>query len=140
MKRALLDINVLLALAWPNHQHHAPAHRWFAQEGEHGWATCEMTQLGFVRLSSNPAFTSAAVSPTEPAELLQEMISRPEHRFWASAGIERPGIFRSALSHQQVNDAFLVALAQKHKGQVVTFDRRLSAHANSAGQVQALLA
>ena len=35
MKAALLDTNVLLALAWPNHQHHAQAHAWFAA---HGWA------------------------------------------------------------------------------------------------------
>ncbi|NBP25094.1 MAG: hypothetical protein EBU81_11205 [Proteobacteria bacterium] len=27
-----IDINVLLALAWPNHQHHALAHRWLARQ------------------------------------------------------------------------------------------------------------
>lgn len=43
MKAALLDINVLLALAWPSHQHHAAAHGWFARESRHGWATCAFT-------------------------------------------------------------------------------------------------
>ena len=67
MKAALLDINVLLALAWPDHQHHAAAHGWFAQESRLGWATCAFTQLGFIRLSSNPAYTSGAVIPVETA-------------------------------------------------------------------------
>ena len=39
MKRGLLDVNVLLALAWPTHQHHGAAHQWFRQESRHGWAT-----------------------------------------------------------------------------------------------------
>ncbi|MCC6764048.1 MAG: hypothetical protein IT293_05225 [Deltaproteobacteria bacterium] len=52
MKAALLDTNVLLALAWPNHQHHSAAHGWFAARAKKGWATCAFTQLGFIRLSS----------------------------------------------------------------------------------------
>lgn len=67
MKAALLDINVLLALAWPNHQNHAAAHGWFARESRHGWATCAFTQLGFVRPSSNPAYPSGAVPPVKTA-------------------------------------------------------------------------
>lgn len=58
MTAILLDTNVLLALAWPNHQHHGTAQRWFKREAPRGWATCALTQLGFVRLSSNPAYPS----------------------------------------------------------------------------------
>jgi hypothetical protein len=60
MKVALLDTNVLLALAWPNHQHHGPAHTWFAQHAKKGRATCAFTQLGFIRLLSTPP----AIPPT----------------------------------------------------------------------------
>ena len=63
MKPALLDVNVLLALAWPNHQHHAASHRWFRREAGNGWAICALTQLAFIRLSSNPAYTAEAVGP-----------------------------------------------------------------------------
>jgi hypothetical protein len=50
----LLDINVLLALAWSHHVHHDAAHGWFARETAAGWATCLLTQTGFLRLSLNP--------------------------------------------------------------------------------------
>ena len=52
---SLLDINVLLALAWPTHVHHAAAHRWFSGSASLAWASCPLTQLGFVRLSMQPA-------------------------------------------------------------------------------------
>ena len=52
---SLLDVNVLLALAWPTHVHHLAAHRWFAENHDAGWATCPLTQLGFVRLAMQPA-------------------------------------------------------------------------------------
>ena len=83
MTSALLDVNVLLALAWPNHQHHGAAHRWFGKSGKHGWATCAVTELAFVRLSSNPSFTADAVTPVEAAALLARYKAHPGHRFLA---------------------------------------------------------
>jgi predicted nucleic acid-binding protein len=47
----LLDVTVLLALAWQTHVHHPAAHRWFGENSGAGWATCSLTQLGFVRLA-----------------------------------------------------------------------------------------
>jgi len=55
MPVSLLDVNVLLALAWPNHVHHPAAHRWFAENHREGWATCPLTQMGFVRTVNQPA-------------------------------------------------------------------------------------
>jgi toxin-antitoxin system PIN domain toxin len=127
---ALLDVNVLLALAWPNHQFHRPARRWFA--GHDGaWCTCALTQLGFVRLSSNPAFTDQAKLPAEATLMLVEMTRHPRHRFIAELhGLDTTEFAAAAgrlLGHQQVTDAYLAALAQRHGVQVVTFDRRLEA-------------
>jgi uncharacterized protein len=129
VKVALLDTNVLVALVWPNHQFHAAAHRWFGAEARHGWATCALTQLGFVRLSSNPAFTPRAVRPSHAAALLADLVRHKQHRFWPSPEATRPKIFLQALGHEQVNDAYLVALAEKKKGRLVTFDTRVPAHA-----------
>jgi toxin-antitoxin system PIN domain toxin len=138
VKAALLDTNVLLALAWPNHQHHAQAHAWFASHSRKGWATCAFTQLGFIRLSSNPAYTSNAVSPQEAATLLKQWTRLKGHRFWASPAADGPAIYARALGHQQVNDAWLVEVARRNSGWLVTLDTRLPVHAMETGQVEVI--
>ena len=132
---ALLEVNVLLALAWPNHQHHQAAHAWFHAESRHGWATCALTQLAFVRLSSNPAYTSEAVPPQEGVALLAKFTAHKRHQFWKELPPLAGPMFQRAIGHQQVIDAYLVALARHHKGRVVTLDGRLAAHARKAEDV-----
>jgi predicted nucleic acid-binding protein len=51
---ALLDVNVLVAFFDPDHVHHDLAHDWFAGQRRSGWATCAITESGFVRVISNP--------------------------------------------------------------------------------------
>jgi len=72
----------LIALAWPQHIHHAQAHVWFGKIGRKAWATCPMTQLGFVRISSNAKIIPAAVSPREAIAMLEKIIAIPGHGFW----------------------------------------------------------
>ncbi|HSN54791.1 MAG TPA: TA system VapC family ribonuclease toxin [Candidatus Sulfomarinibacteraceae bacterium] len=141
MTDALPDVNVLLALAWPNHQFHRPARRWFA--GHDGaWCTCALTQLGFVRLSSNPAFTDQAKLPAEATRVLAEMTRHSRHRFIAELVALDTTEFTAAagrlLGHQQVTDAYLVALAQRHGVRLVTFDRRVEAIAGDRRGVTTL--
>jgi len=138
VKLPLLDTNVLLALAWPNHQHHAKAHAWFAVHAKRGWTTCAFTQLGFVRLSSNPAYSSDAVTPQDAAALLQQWTRHKGHRFWNSPAADSPAIYLRALGHQQVNDAWLVEVARKNKGRLVTLDTHLSAHALEENLVETI--
>ena len=128
MKPAPLDVNVLLALAWPNHQHHAAAHRWFRREAVHGWATCALTQLAFIRLSSNPAYTAEAVGPSAAAALLLQYCEHPRHHFWESPPAGEPRLYQRSLGHQQVNDAWIVELARRQEGRLVTFDAQLQVH------------
>ncbi|MBA2743842.1 MAG: PIN domain-containing protein [Chthoniobacterales bacterium] len=135
MKPALLDTNVLLALAWPNHQHHAAAHGWFRAESRHGWATCAFTQLGFVRLSSNPAYTADAATPQEAATLLHALVTHKSHRFWPSPPADRPALYAQVLGHLQVNDAWLVEAARRQRGRLVTLDTRLPVHARGEDTV-----
>jgi len=140
VKVALLDVNVLLALAWPNHQHHRAAHLWFAAEAKFGWATCATTQLSFVRLSSNPAFTPAPVSPSDAAQLLKQWTKHPKHDYWTSIPADDAATFRNSISHQQVMDAWLVRMAEKHDGRFVTFDQRTAGHAKNKSAVIVLAA
>jgi len=127
---ALLDVNVLLALAWPNHIHHDLAHRWFARHHATGWATSSIVELGFVRVSSNARVIPAAVSPQEAAALLRRITQVPHHHFWADdvRFAESPHVALSRLAgHQQVTDAHLVGLALRHKGTLATLDRSIRA-------------
>ena len=125
----LLDLNLLLALAWPSHIHHDPAHSWFDREALPGWATCTLTQFGSVRLSSNPAFTSDAVSPTEALSLLQDITAMDGHEFWSDDADCVSAAFASGMQitgHRQVTDAYLLSLARKRSGCLATLDHRMS--------------
>ncbi len=130
----LLDVNVLIALAWPSHVHHAEAQAWFGRRRKVGFRTCPLTQLGFVRISSNPGFSPQAVSPKEAEDLLSRITALPEHGFWpddlpyANALGQPPGkIARTVAGHRQVTDAYLIGLAAAHGGVLATLDRAASA-------------
>ena len=128
MKTALLDLNILTALLWPAHEHHEAAHRWFSARANARWATCALTQIGFVRITSNPAFSRDALSPTEAMALLAENLTHPGHEFWAAA-LQVPAAIRGMEArlqgYRQFTDAYLLALANRHKGVLATFDRGL---------------
>jgi toxin-antitoxin system PIN domain toxin len=128
-KPYLLDVNVLLALAWKGHQHHDEAHEWFEANCTHGFCTCPLTQVAFVRMSCNPVFTKRAVAPVEAARLLSLITDMPEHQFWAddlpfSEVVTRCGLL---VGHRQVTDAYLVSLAAARKGVLATFDQGVAA-------------
>lgn len=125
----LLDVNVLIALLWPPHEAHARAQRWFAQNARHGWATCAMTQAGFVRIVSNPVFSRRSVSPRDALEVLSGSLRHPAHHFWTEdIGVtEALAHFgRRLLGHQQITDAYLLGLAIQKKGRLATLDASLS--------------
>ncbi len=79
--RYLLDVNVLVALAWPTHMHHATAHAWFSQHGSRAFATCTLTQLGFVRISMNPVVVGEAVTAVDALRLAAQIAALPGHTF-----------------------------------------------------------
>jgi uncharacterized protein len=128
MKLFLLDANVLLALAWPNHPFHQRAVTRFARRERHRWATCLLTQAAFVRLSSNPAIIPGAKSPAEAGYLLGELIDDPNHVFLEAKSKQLARLqelLARCHGHNQVNDAFLIWLALSHRASVVTFDAPL---------------
>ena len=123
---SLLDVNVLVALAWPTHEHHALATQWFRRNQRAGWATCPLTQSGFVRVSSNRKATLDAKSPTEAALTLRRILSLLYHVFfsddisWVSSRFIDP---ERLSGHRQVTDAHLLGIALRHEGRFATLDR-----------------
>lgn len=128
MSAFLLDVNVLLALAWPTHVHHAAAHVWLNDHGLSVWATCPLTQLGFVRLSMQPAVVKVPLLFGDAMAALDQITTSPAHHYWplevGLAGI-RDEIRRGIVGHHQLTDAVLLELAIRHGGQLATFDRRV---------------
>ena len=123
----LLDVNVLLALAWPNHVHHGAARTWFASAQGSGWQTCGVTESGFIRVSSNVRVTPDARTPAEAALLLHRLCSLAGHEFVADTvsladSFELLG--EIAHSSSVVTDAHLILLAASAGSAFVTFDRQ----------------
>jgi uncharacterized protein len=130
MTAFLLDVNVLVALAWPGHEAHERVQVWFARNADLGWATCPFTQSAFVRILSNPAFSSRAVSPQEAVRALNISLKHPAHRFWAADIAFGDAVRRfqgRLVGHNQVTDAYLLGLALHKRGKVATLDRSLAA-------------
>jgi uncharacterized protein len=120
VKPYLLDTNVLIALAWPNHIHHRETLDWFQAKAASAFRTCPITQTAFVRISSNPAFTPNPPSPTEALALLHRIMDLPGHGFWPD---DLPLGKTLMVTHRQVTDAYLLALAAGHEGILATLDR-----------------
>ena len=126
----LLDVNLLIALAWPSHVHHLSAQHWFQRVGRKGWASCPLTQTGFVRISSNPSFIDGAVDPKVALRLLGEVCQASSHSFWPddldlSADPAWPA--SHLIGHRQVTDAYLLGLAIKRRGKLATLDAGIRA-------------
>ena len=126
---ALLDVNVLIALAWSNHVHHEAAHAWFVQRSQSGWATCLLTEAGFVRVSCNPKAVQHKVTPNDAIALLEQLKRVGSHSFWPldRSISELPGEIVDRLQgYRQITDAVLVAVAMQRAGEIATFDAGLS--------------
>ncbi len=125
--RALLDVNVLIALLDEAHVHHRLASDWLEQALGEGWASCPITQNGCIRIMSQPAYPGARPA-AEVAARLADAAATPHHAFWPDDVdlLDPPGLdWRRVLGHRQVTDAYLLALAVRHGGRFVSFDRRI---------------
>jgi len=130
MKGYLLDTNVLIALLWPSHARHDLAVKWFARHRGKGWATCPLTEAGFVRIVSNAAFSRDAVTPREAAGVLAANTAAKDHAFWPDElPFAEAVAFAGArlVGHQQVTDAYLLGLALRRGGMLATLDERIAA-------------
>lgn len=126
---ALLDVNVLVALAWPNHVHHDAAHAWFSEHRINGWATCPITEAGFVRISCNPAAVGQTVTPSDAVGLLRSLIQQESHSFWpleiSMAELPEDMLTR-VQGYRQITDTVLLATAIQRNGLLATLDSGLA--------------
>ncbi len=123
--RALLDVNVLIALLDGSHVHHGLASDWLAGNLRKGWASCPITQNGCIHILSQPGYPNS-VPAAQVAERLSEATRHPAHLFWAdSISLLHPGrlVWDQVLSSRQVTDAYLLVLAVEQGGCFVTLDR-----------------
>ena len=123
--RALLDINVLIALLDENHAHHATASDWFADHVEHGWASCPLTQNGCVRIISQPGYPNT-LGVAEAVMRLREAVSTPWHQFLPDdvSLLDDDVVDRlQLLGPRQLTDVYLLALAVARGARLVTLDK-----------------
>ena len=124
MSAALLDVNVLIALLDPRHLDHERVHAWADVELDRGWATCAITENGFVRIVSQAAYPNS-VTVAQAATTLAAGAAHAAHQFWpcelsfSDAGIRSDRL----LGPRQVTDTYLLALAVARGGHLVTLDK-----------------
>jgi uncharacterized protein len=127
---ALLDVNALIALVDSDHVGHDAMHRWFGLKAAAGWATCPLAENGMVRVLSQPAYPSGQRSPAELIELLG-MLKKSfstTHRFWPDdVSLTNESLFKRPYitGSKHVTEVYLLGLAARHKGTLVSFDRSL---------------
>ena len=124
--RALLDVNVLIALLDENHVNHRAASDWFASNIEQGWVSCPLTQNGCVRILSLSAYPNR-LGTVEATERLRAAISTTHHQFVADdiSLLDDAVVDVRDWGHNQITDVYLLALAVAHGIRFVTLDRRV---------------
>jgi hypothetical protein len=124
----LLDLNVLIALVDSGHQHYQAAQNWFNSSSSHNVGICPLTESGFLRITTNPAYRPVPHSIEEAIAILHLLKGHPRYRYWQikESWVEVTAPFAVRIrGHQQVTDAFLLGLAIKENGQLVTFDKAI---------------
>jgi toxin-antitoxin system PIN domain toxin len=123
----LLDVNVLVALFDPTHVHHETAHAWFGRARASGWATCPITELGLIRVLSNPAYPGRRTTASDGRHRLSQFASSGGHVFWPDAfSLRDDQIFDlGAVGHRQLTDIYLLGTAVANRGALATLDRSI---------------
>ncbi|MBM3791834.1 MAG: VapC toxin family PIN domain ribonuclease [Acidobacteria bacterium] len=135
MTACLLDVNLLLALSDPMHIHHGSAHCWFAEKGHRAWATCPLTENGFIRIASHPNYPNRPGDVAAVSAILRQLCEAPGHRFWAEdvsiLSILKPD---AIITHAQLTDVYLLGLALHKRGKLATLDQRIPVDAVRDGR------
>jgi len=125
----LLDVNVLLAWLWPAHEVHMAAQGWMQNHRQEQWATCPITEIGFLRIVTTQSFSPHVPGWAEAVNILRKHTEgSPNHSFWQDS-LTLADLDRSMGSRikgpNQITDAYLLTLAIRNSGQMVTFDARM---------------
>jgi len=128
--RALLDANVRLALFDDTHQFSDRANAFIAARGAK-IATCPLVENGVIRVLSLPSYGRRSGLPMQRGvrARLREACAALDHAFWpddVSLRDDEVVDFSRVQGHNQITDLYLLALAVKHGGRLVTFDQAIS--------------
>ncbi len=126
--RALFDVSMLLALFDPLHIHHRAAMTWWAENRAEGWASCPLTQNGFLRIAAQPSYSSPIPLP-QAIGTFRTQIAKGGHDFWSDdiSLLDAEMIDHTRLlGPRQITDIYLLALAVHHGGRFVTLDTSIS--------------
>lgn len=135
-------MNVLLALSVLDHTASGKTKAWFERNGCRGWATCPLTQAGFVRVLANPGVSAGAISAGDALAALAQLLRHPAHQFWPDdldVSDAVAGFGRLLRSHQQVTDAYLLGLTLRRGASFVTLDRGVRALLAADSPLQAAI-
>ena len=141
--RALLDINVVIALLDPDHAFHERAHDWWAVNNKSGWASCPITENGVIRIMSNPSYSPEA--PFAPSDLISRLrifSQSTDHEFWPDdLSLCDASAFDIERIHgaRQITDLYLLALAARRKARLATFDKAISVSAVRSARINNLI-
>ncbi|CAN5583111.1 type II toxin-antitoxin system VapC family toxin [soil metagenome] len=140
--RALFDVNFIIALLDPDHVHSERAHDWWAANRSLGWASCPIAENGVVRILSNPNYSSnLRLTPNDIIGLLRGFVIDSDHEFWPDdISLRDDKIFHSDRIHGsgQLTALYLLALATRNNGRLVTFARGIALSAVNGAKTQNL--
>ena len=140
--RALLDVNVVIALLDPDHAFHERAHDWWTTNAKRGWASCPITENGVVRIMSNSGYSQKTrFTPGDLISRLQKFAEQTNHEFWLDdVSLRDESIFATERIHssRQLTDLYLLALAVKHDGKLATFDKGIPISATRLAKTENL--
>jgi predicted nucleic acid-binding protein len=93
-----------------------------------------LTEAGFVRILSNPAFSDDAVVLSDAIRTLKMNTAAADHLFWPDALPFADAVAFTGsrlLGHQQTTGAYLLGLALHRGGVLATLDRGVSSLAGN---------
>jgi predicted nucleic acid-binding protein len=128
----LLDVNCLISLLDPLHVHNEYAHRWVGSKHDSWqWSTCPLTENAFIRITGKPSYPNWFGSASAALDCLRNNCSQENHRFWPDdLSLLQPEIWTSSqlVTATHLTDLYLLALAVKNGGKLVSFDRSIPAN------------
>ena len=141
MARMLLDVNLWVALFDDAHVFSADANK-LIERPRAKFATCPLTENGAVRVLNLPSYGNRGpVGLARVRQQLQHACSTLDHEFWSddvSLTDDTLFNFERIHGHNQITDAYLLALAVRHGGTLVTFDRAITLDAVRGAKPQHL--
>ena len=128
MKSFLVDVNVWVALSSDRHVHYEAAHRWFAGVAPGGAVFCRLTQLGYLRLLTNPRVMGDDAVNQREAWRIYDRLREDARVGYVAEPPDVEDALRDLTQSGQPGasvwtDAYLAAVARTRGLAVVSFDR-----------------